>query len=652
MVSPMESRGAHWDRIFSRPDPFNWACDFEQTKYRRTLDIVPSDSLERVLEIGCAEGMFTKQLARFAKTLLAADISALALARAQNRCADCANVSFRLLDIVADDIPGRQTLIICSEVLYYLEQERLAPIAEKLRDALEPGGRLVMANSFVLKDDMSSTGFDWEHYGGKVVHETFATISGLTLERSIITELYRIDCFKKCEAQEIPRPHIERVNLGCEPETSLLQQIVWGGAWERRTDLAKRVRTWEVPVLAYHRIAEDGPISLRHWRVHPELFRQQLRLLRAHGYHSVTSAELQMAIDSGTPLPGRPVLITFDDGYQDFADVAWPILEAEGFSAEVFVVTDLVGTVTSWDAYDGKPAPLMDWDTIKKLHKSGVCFGSHLATHTPATNLSSEDMLREISSSRAELEAHLNTPVLSMAAPYDATDERYNRLLASSGYQIGFAGDRRSADIRHERFAMPRLQIEGDWNLSEFAKAMDLSSTMPGQDQKVGVKYDELVVRYRRAFLYRDLGNLEAARADLERALELRPNDPSTLLMPIKGVEEKITEIREMIDRCQYQDAAVQLSDLVTVLPKDPELNYLFALCLHIQNKDLKLAMKHYDLALQYGFDEFWVKYNRGSLYEKLGNTEQAEADLMRAVELKPKHQGAQQILQHLPVQR
>jgi Flp pilus assembly protein TadD len=89
----------------------------------------------------------------------------------------------------------------------------------------------------------------------------------------------------------------------------------------------------------------------------------------------------------------------------------------------------------------------------------------------------------------------------------------------------------------------------------------------------------------------------------------------------------------------------------VTVLPKDSELNYLFALCLHIQNKDLELAMKHYNLALQYGYDEFWVKYNRGSLYAQLGNTEEAKADLMRAVELKPEHQGPQQVLQHLPVQ-
>ena len=192
---------------------------------------------------------------------------------------------------------------------------------------------------------------------------------------------------------------------------------------------------------------------------------------------------------------------------------------------------------------------------------------------------------------------------------------------------------------------MPRLQIKGDWNLSEFAKAMNLFSTMPCQDQKVGVKYGKLDERYRRAFLYRDLGNLKAARTDLERILNVRPNDQPSLFMPITGLEQKITKIREMIDKRQYQDAAIQLSDLLTVLPKDPELNYLFALCLHVQNKDLELAMKHYDLALQQGFDEFWVKYNRGSLYAKLGNTEQAKKDLMRAVELNPDHGAAMKLL-------
>jgi glycosyltransferase involved in cell wall biosynthesis len=204
----------------------------------------------------------------------------------------------------------------------------------------------------------------------------------------------------------------------------------------------------------------------------------------------------------------------------------------------------------------------------------------------------------------------------------------------------------------------PELLKLADWNYHSacclHSLGINLREALQRFDFALELGFDELDVRYRRAYLYRDLGNMEAARADLKRALELRPNDPATLRMlyrlPVKGIEEKITKIREMIDRSQYQGLAEQLSDLVTVLPKDPELNYLLAFCLHIQNKDLELAIKHYDLALQYGFDEFWVRYNRGSLYAHLGNTEQAKADLIRAAELKPEHQGPQQILQQLPV--
>ncbi|HEX4637311.1 MAG TPA: glycosyltransferase, partial [Rhizomicrobium sp.] len=478
------SRARHWDAVFSRPDPWDYGCDYEQTKYHRTLELVPAESLERVLELACAEGHFTEHLARRAHTLVAADISSLALERARERCKDVRNASFRLLDLIVDEIPGNQSLIVCSEVLYYIGRERLAPTAARLRDALAPSGRLVMAHAFLLKDDMTATGFDWDQdYGGKVIHEALLATEGLALEQSIVTELYRIDCFKKCDAQEAPLPVIRWMELDCRLEPSLTRQVVWGGAWDRRSDLVAHEKCWDIPVLAYHRIAADGPASLQRWRTHPDTFRKQLRLLRAHGFYSVTSADLQKAFESQTPLPGRPVLITFDDGYQDFADIAWPILEAEGFNAEVFIVTSRVGGEACWDVSEGEAAPLMDWPTIAALHQRGVQFGSHLATHTPATNLSSRDLLEEVVGSRAELEIHLRSPILSVAAPFGAVDERFNRILATAGYRIGFAGEGRRADIRHDRYGMRRLEMRGDWSIDDFARAMELSRGMPGESR-------------------------------------------------------------------------------------------------------------------------------------------------------------------------
>jgi glycosyltransferase involved in cell wall biosynthesis/peptidoglycan/xylan/chitin deacetylase (PgdA/CDA1 family) len=221
--------------------------------------------------------------------------------------------------------------------------------------------------------------------------------------------------------------------------------------------------------------------------VDPDSFRKQLQLLRMHGYYSVTSDDVLKAKRTRIPLHGRPVLITFDDGYQDFADAAWPILEAEGFNAEVFIVTDRVGTSASWDACGEKTASLMDWHTIEGLHEKGVKFGSHLATHTPAINLSSHALLCEMTRSRADLEARLGVPVVSVAAPHGATDERYYRLLVSLGYQIEFSGDGGKADIRQHCYGMPRLQIEGSWSMDDFAQAMEIASAAPGEhrDQRL-----------------------------------------------------------------------------------------------------------------------------------------------------------------------
>ncbi len=81
------------------------------------------------------------------------------------------------------------------------------------------------------------------------------------------------------------------------------------------------------------------------------------------------------------------MLITFDDGYRDFRDAAWPILRANDFTAEVFVPTDLVGANADWDAGYGPPAPLLSWEDAAVLAEEGVVFGSHLARHLDGLTL-------------------------------------------------------------------------------------------------------------------------------------------------------------------------------------------------------------------------------------------------------------------------
>lgn len=486
-------RAAAWDDVFKNPDPWGYSSPYEQEKYDFTLELVP-DGVETALEIACAEGLFTWRLAPRVSHLLAVDISEVALARARERCASASNVAFAPLDLTRDPIPGGNDLIICSEVLYYLKDtDQLAEVIGRLRDALKPGGRLVAAHYNLLSDDLAETAFDWDQaYGVKAIHASMAADPELRLERSILTDLYRIDCFRRMDGEAgTPAAVTERRERKGALRPGLERWVVQD-ALVRRSDLEKTEKTWFVPVLEYHRIAADGAPALARWRVSPENFERQLRLLRSNGYRSVTSQDLAQARQSGRALSGRPVLITFDDGYEDFAQTAWPILERNGFSAEVFIVSDLVGKASTWDARLGAPEPLMSWPTIAKLAGEGVTFGSHLASHTPAPNLPTAALEAEAEQSKREIETWTGRPVTAMALPYGAVDERSGRILYEAGYELAFTTTRGIANLQRHAFTIPRVEVRGDMTLAEFAGELGLSTPERLRDPD-GAPPDDLV---------------------------------------------------------------------------------------------------------------------------------------------------------------
>ncbi|TGV95663.1 hypothetical protein EN797_039740, partial [Mesorhizobium sp. M2E.F.Ca.ET.154.01.1.1] len=111
-------------------------------------------------------------------------------------------------------------------------------------------------------------------------------------------------------------------------EISVARKIVWGGARALRRDVARGERRQRIPVLMYHSVADDGPAALARYRCAPAAFGSQMAWLRANGFHAINSEQLEWFIANRQPFAGRPVLITFDDGFQNFADHAWPILRA------------------------------------------------------------------------------------------------------------------------------------------------------------------------------------------------------------------------------------------------------------------------------------------------------------------------------------
>lgn len=231
-----------------------------------------------------------------------------------------------------------------------------------------------------------------------------------------------------------------------------------------------------LPILLYHRVAEGEPGPLDRYRVSPEQFEAQIRYLRNEGFHSVTLEEWAAAMRRWTPVEGRPVLITFDDGYRDFAEGAWPVLQRYGFGALVFLVSERVGGSTEWTSSYGETAPLLDWSEIRRLRDEGVQFGSHSATHPHFEALSPADVVREAVRSRIVLQRELGAPVTSLAYPNGSEDRAIHHLVGACGYLYGLSCRVGLSGFNDPLLALPRVEIMGEDTLPDFIRKLEPDS--------------------------------------------------------------------------------------------------------------------------------------------------------------------------------
>ena len=476
-----------WDAFFGAEDPWNYQSPYEQLKYQRTVDMLPDRPIGRAIELACAEGMFTKLLAPKVGQLRATDISSIALQRAEARlnASGLNNVDYAVLDFFNQPIGENWDLVVSSEVLYYMTDEaQLEAYASKVAEALAPDGVFLHAHAFEVSDDASHTGFDWDDpFGADTMSRVFQAQPALTRVDAVVTDLYRIELYARVDPGTKPPPVEDRIlPLGTDLEPWVAAMVVWNGAIHTRTSIAKQERAFRVPVLMYHRISDEGPDALSEWRSTPHDFEQQLRYLRRRGYRSIHPDELENANRRSSSMRGRPILITFDDAYSDFYDHAWPILERNGFSAHVFVVTGKVGQTADWDAGHGSPAPLMSWEQIVDLQGRGATFGSHLDLHRAADQLPVRELLREAQHSRAILEERLGVPVTTVAPPFGAMNIRVEQVLQHAGYTRIFDAQGGIAPLWGSRWKVPRIDVAGYDDLDSLAAKIGFPAEPPGPE--------------------------------------------------------------------------------------------------------------------------------------------------------------------------
>ncbi|NOD78593.1 MULTISPECIES: polysaccharide deacetylase family protein [unclassified Ruegeria] len=205
---------------------------------------------------------------------------------------------------------------------------------------------------------------------------------------------------------------------------------------------------WQADILMYHSISDaPGPTSIA-----PEVFKAQMQALAASGLPVVTPDAL-----ANPPAP-RVVIISFDDGFEDFADTAWPILRDHNFTPIVYLPSGRMGGSDSWAGGHVPPRPLMGWDKVAALAEEGVCFGAHSISHPDLTTLDPEALEDEITGPGQDITARLDQPIRHFAPPYGASNPDIRARVArnydtSVGTRLGVA---KAGDDMHD---LPRLEM-------------------------------------------------------------------------------------------------------------------------------------------------------------------------------------------------
>jgi peptidoglycan/xylan/chitin deacetylase (PgdA/CDA1 family) len=222
-------------------------------------------------------------------------------------------------------------------------------------------------------------------------------------------------------------------------------------------------RTLDVPILMYHRIdylRPTLPAITRRLTVDPGDFARQMGWLKAHGYHSLTQEQLLAALRDGRPLPARPVVITFDDGYRDVLGKASPVIRRLGLHATEYVITGrLRGTDPSF-----LTAP-----ELRVIEQRGIEIGSHTVTHADLPTLTDAQAFEELTASKRTLEQAVGHPVPWFAYPYGAYDSRVVQMVARAGYKLAVTTKPGTCQSSTRPLELERLEVLDSTGVGGFA---------------------------------------------------------------------------------------------------------------------------------------------------------------------------------------
>ena len=218
-----------------------------------------------------------------------------------------------------------------------------------------------------------------------------------------------------------------------------------------------------VAVLNYHQINDVDNNALT---VTVKDFDDQMRYLSENNYNVITPKEMLDAFKNNAKLPDKTVIITFDDGYKDNYENAYPILKKYNLKGTIFVITDYVSLYPNY----------ITWDEAKEMQKSGVInLESHTMDHFNLLKISKNDARLQLANSKYWLEAHLKKPVTFLACPEGDYNEDLKNMLKELKYEGGFTVNYGLVSSASDVYEMPRVAVFGyqSGNLTRFKQKLE-----------------------------------------------------------------------------------------------------------------------------------------------------------------------------------
>jgi peptidoglycan/xylan/chitin deacetylase (PgdA/CDA1 family) len=223
----------------------------------------------------------------------------------------------------------------------------------------------------------------------------------------------------------------------------------------------------QVPILMYHYVSQLPPNPDRYRRdltVLPENFEAQLHYLAEAGYHAITLSDMYLHLTQGYPLPDKPIVLTFDDGYQDAYEVVFPLLLDYGFTGTFFVLAT--------PAHFESPGYLT-WAQMKEMSDAGMEIQAHGRDHVNLRGRFNDYLVYQILGSQEAIHSHTGRLPRFFCYPSGQYDANVIAVLKSAGYWGAVTTEWGQVHRLEGFFEMPRLRIRGNDTLGSFVSKLE-----------------------------------------------------------------------------------------------------------------------------------------------------------------------------------